>query len=363
MAETEDEVDALHPRLSTQLIGQESAEQRLLKAYLSGKMHHAWILGGARGIGKATLAYKFATFVLRYPDPAAFDDRPANLDVDPDDPVARRIVSQGHADLLAITPAWDHRNKRYKTEIGATEARQASNFFARTAGEGGWRVCIVDPAGSMNVTAANALLKILEEPPSRALFLLVADTPGRLLQTIRSRCLRLDLKPLDDSNVSDVLRTLVARDAGLDLSGASSIVPYAGGSPGRAARILKEGGFKIFETFLAIAEKLPTLDRKMSLRLAQQLAARNAALEFLQFCDLLLSWLTQHAGNAARGSTQPPFVQNPASWASAYDEINRSLRRTNALNLDKQNAILNVLNILAGAAATPPASGGFAQAG
>lgn len=235
MAETEDEVDALHPRLSTQLIGQESAEQRLLKTYLSGKMHHAWILGGARGIGKATLAYKFATFVLRYPDPAAFDDRPANLDVDPDDPVARRIVSQGHADLLAITPAWDHRNKRYKTEIGATEARQASNFFARTAGEGGWRVCIVDPAGSMNVTAANALLKILEEPPSRALFLLVADTPGRLLQTIRSRCLRLDLKPLDDSNVSDVLRTLVARDAGLDLSGASSIVPYAGGSPGRAA--------------------------------------------------------------------------------------------------------------------------------
>ena len=153
---TEDDIqDPLHPRLTNQLLGQEAAEKHLLDAYLSGKMHHAWILGGPPGIGKATLAYRLAKFILANPDPRSMLVPPESLEVDPDDPVARRVVAQGHSDLLAVTPAWDQRNKRYKTEIGVAEARKASEFFARTAGEGGWRVCIVDPAGSMNASAAN----------------------------------------------------------------------------------------------------------------------------------------------------------------------------------------------------------------
>ncbi len=317
-------------------------------------MHHAWILGGPGGIGKATLAYRFATFVLANPDPSSLLVPPASLDVDPDDLVARRVVAQAHPDLFLVTPAWDARNKRPKTEIGVAEARQASNFFARTAGEGGWRVCIVDPAARMNASAANALLKILEEPPSRALFLLIADAPGRLLRTIRSRCLRLDLKPLAPDAMTSVLQDLAVRDPSLDLADANQIASLAGGSPGRAVQILREGGYKRFEEFLTIVRALPALNRGAGLKLAQQLAARNAAAEFLQFCDLLLSWLPEHIAQAARALPSQPEVRHPGAWAAAYDEINRSLRQVNALNLDKQAAILSVLECLARAAAEPP---------
>ncbi|MEM7427414.1 MAG: DNA polymerase III subunit delta' [Pseudomonadota bacterium] len=364
MADENDIAEPLHPRLSTRLIGQQAAEKHLLEAYLSGKMHHAWILGGPPGIGKATLAYRMAKFVLANPDPQAMLVPPDSLEVDPDDPVARRVVAQGHADLLTVTPAWDQRNKRYKTEISVTEARRASEFFARTAGEGGWRVCIVDPAGSMNAAAANALLKILEEPPEKALFLLVTDVPGRLLRTIRSRCVRLDLRALDAPDVKSVLEGLRDRDPELDLSAAATVTQYADGSPGRALQILKEGGFKSFETFLQMAGRLPQLDRKAALRLAQQLSGRGAASEFAQFCDLMLAWLSQHIADAARKAGQTgatPVVQNPAVWAEAHDEISRSLRRANALNLDRQNTVLSVLNTLAKAAAVPPPAAGIAR--
>ena len=356
MAETEEDVEPLHPRLTQGLRGHETAECKLLDSYLSGRMHHAWILAGPGGIGKATLAYRFATFVLANPDPTKMLVPPTTLDVDPNDPVARRIVAQAHPDLLLVTPAWDQRNKRPKTEIGVTEARQASNFFARTAGEGGWRVCIVDPAARMNATAANALLKILEEPPSRALFLLVSDAPGRLLRTIRSRCLKLDLKPLESDAMFAVLQDLAARDSELKIADAEKITALAWGSPGRAVQILREGGYKRFEEFLNIARGLPHVNRPAGLKLAQQLAARNAAAEFLQFCELLLSWLPAHIAQAASAPSAEPKVQHPGAWATAYDEINRSLRQVNALNLDKQAAILSVLDRLARAAAEPAPS-------
>lgn len=354
MAEPDDDIEPLHPRLTQRLYGHEAAEKALLDAFLSGRMHHAWILGGPGGIGKATLAYRFATFVLANPNPSDQLLAPASLDVDPDNPVARRIVAQAHPDLLVVEPAWDQRNKRPKTEIGVDEARAASNFFSRTAGEGGWRVCIVDPAARMNATAANALLKILEEPPAKALFLLVTDAPGRLLRTIRSRCLKLDLKTLEDDAMNAVLKDLSARDKGLDLANADKVASLAGGSPGRAVQILREGGYKRFEEFLTIARELPAVNRSAGLRLAQQLAGRGAAAEFIQFCDLLLSWLPMHIARAARAASTEPAVLHPGAWAAAYDEINRSLRQVNALNLDKQAAILSVLDRLARAAAEPP---------
>ena len=349
----EEDVEPLHPRLTRILHGQEAAEQRLLDAYLSGRMHHAWILGGPAGIGKATLAYRFATFVLANPDPKSLLVPPQSLDVEPDNLVARRIVAQAHPDLLLVSPAWDQRNKRFKTEITVAEAREASSFFARTAGEGGWRVCIVDPAARMNANAANALLKILEEPPERALFLLIADAPGRLLRTIRSRCLRLDLKPLEEGATEEVLKDLAGRDPSLDLKDAGQVAALAGGSPGRAIQILQEGGYKRFEEFLGLARGLPTLNTRAALKLAQQLAGRSAAQEFIQFCDLLLSWLPDHIAKAARAGRVEPEVRHPGAWAEAYDEINRSLRQVNALNLDKQAAILSVLDLLAQAAAKP----------
>jgi hypothetical protein len=176
------------------------------RAYLSGRLHHAWLLAGPRGIGKATLAYRFARFLFspsrsRRPSPR----RRNSLDVAPEDPAAKLVAARSHPDLLVVQRAIDPRRPiksgkdkiaQLKSSISVEDSRDASHFFSLSPAMGGWRVCIVDAADDLNADAANALLKVLEEPPARSVFVIVAHAPGRLLATIRSRCIRLDLKPL-----------------------------------------------------------------------------------------------------------------------------------------------------------------------
>ncbi|MCA3555554.1 DNA polymerase III subunit delta', partial [Aestuariivirga sp.] len=171
-----------HPRSATELIGHENDESRLLQAAQTGKLHHAWLISGPKGIGKATLAYRFAKFLLQ--TPTAEKARKHNsLHVPPDSHVFRQIAAGAHPDLLVIERGVDQRSKRLKTEIAVDDARRAQNFFAQTAATGGWRVAVVDPADDLNTASANALLKIIEEPPKQSIFLIVAHQPGRLLPT------------------------------------------------------------------------------------------------------------------------------------------------------------------------------------
>ena len=204
------------PQETTCLRGHPEGVLTLDRAWQSSRLHHAWILSGAPGIGKATLAYQFARTILGGADPNAS---------------ARRIASASHPDLLVVARAQDEKRQRLRTEIVLDDVRPINLFLRRTAAEGGWRVVIVDGADHLNRNAANALLKLLEEPPPKAIMLLVCSAPGRLLPTIRSRCRSLRLAPLDDVVMREVLDPLLP-----DLSphDRQSLVELAGGSPGRA---------------------------------------------------------------------------------------------------------------------------------
>src|SRR5438309_5166932 len=197
----EQEMAVKHPRETTELFGHREAETALLNAYRSGRIPHAWLIGGAAGIGKATLAYRMARFVLAHPNPNAPDvQRAETLSVDPSDPVARHVAAGAHGGLLTLERSLNDKGV-LRTVITVDETRETISFFGSTAAVEGWRVCIVDTVDELNANAANALLKVLEEPPHQSLFLLVSHAPARVLPTIQSRCRKLPLRPLETADV------------------------------------------------------------------------------------------------------------------------------------------------------------------
>src|SRR3979411_1626567 len=194
--QVEPKIAVVHPRETTALSGHREAEQALLNAYRSGRIPHAWLIGGAQGIGKATLAYRMARFRLAHRDPLAPRVQSAEtLEVDPAHPVARHVAAGAHGGLLTLERTLNDKGVM-RTVITVDETRETISFFGSTAAVEGWRVCIVDTVDELNPNAANALLKVLEEPPQQSLFLLVSHAPARVLPTIQSRCRKLPLRPL-----------------------------------------------------------------------------------------------------------------------------------------------------------------------
>lgn len=342
------EVDAVDgvalPRERFDLFGQEAAEAVLLDAYRSGRIHHAWILGGPKGIGKATLAFRFARFVLAHPDPRGPDvAAAADLAVAPDHPVARRIAAGSHADLLHLRRPWDEKAKRFKTELPVEEIRRTVSFFGSTAGEGGWRIAIVDSADELNVNSANALLKILEEPPPRSLFLVVAHSPGRLLPTIRSRCRRLDLAPLHPHAIAAALGRLEVEGEPRVFAEAAEL---ADGSLRRAMTLVAADGVGLMRALEAIVARAPDLDVRAAHAFADRVAARGADEAF----DVAVDFLGEVATRAARAALETRGLAAAAAFAEAHDEIVRIVARGDALNLDRKATILAALRTLAEAA-------------
>jgi DNA polymerase-3 subunit delta' len=328
-----------HPRRRTDLKGHRDAEELLLRQYACGRLHHGWLLAGPRGIGKATIAYRLARFLLTHPDPISAGES-TSLYVSPDYPVARRIAARGHADLFTLERAYDTKYERLKTEIAVDDVRRASGFFARTAGEGGWRICIVDAAEDLNTESANALLKILEEPPAHSLFILISHQPGRLLPTIRSRCLRLDLNPLSEPDTIAVLEGITDQGPE-DVRRAAQL---SRGSPGRALELLNSAGAEYFDLLRQLMARSQPLDIAEEISIADGLQGREMGEDFMIFCELLLT----HVADLARRSA---VAGRGAGLARAHEEIGHSLRQANALNLDRRQTILDVLAILGSAKA------------
>ncbi|MFN5121431.1 MAG: DNA polymerase III subunit delta', partial [Bradyrhizobium sp.] len=254
----EQERTARHPRETSDLFGHREAEATLLDAYRSGRIPHAWLIGGAQGVGKATLAYRMARFVLAFRNPKSSQVQAApTLRVDPSDAVARQITAGAHGGLLVLERGLNDRGVM-RTVITVDETRETISFFGSTAAVDGWRVCIVDTVDELNPNAANALLKILEEPPQQSLFLLVSHAPSRVLPTILSRCRKLLLRPLETDDV--VRAAAAATDIDAEDPALLEAAAASEGSVGRALSLLGGDALKLQQRTAALLATLPSVD-------------------------------------------------------------------------------------------------------
>jgi DNA polymerase-3 subunit delta' len=353
--------DFPHPREVSVLVGQDEAEQAVFEAFMSGRMHHAWLLTGPKGIGKATLAYRIARFVLRYGVPEVAEAAKAKgLSVPEGDPVFRQVAAQSHPNVLPIHRPYDDKAKRLKSVIPVEEVRRTANFFGMSAGAGGWRVAIIDAADDMNINAENALLKVLEEPPSRGLFLLVSHQPGRLLPTIRSRCRVLRLKPLVPADIAEVL---AANDIKASKEERIAIARLAEGSAGRALSIAAGGGLDLYKEIAALLMPLPKLNVKGVHMLADKVARRGADEAYETAIELLSDWLQRLVRTGAGAPPEADLVPGEGAamarlagsggldrWVEVWEKISQSVARAEALNTDRKLVILNVFSMLESAA-------------
>ena len=328
-----------HPRETLTLHGHVEAEHAFLDAYRGGRMPHAWLIGGARGIGKATLAYRMARFVFAHPDPAIPAVQNAeSLALPADDPAVRRVAAQGHSDLLALERVEDDKGKM-STVIPVDMVRKTIGLFGSTAGEGGWRVCIVDSADELNAAGANALLKILEEPPAKCLLLVVSHAPGRLLPTIRSRCRRLALRPLSPEDVARSLADALQRDAGEpDIKAAATA---SDGSIARALDLLGGTALKVREQVNTLLGALPAVNPRDLHALGDALGRDESA--FAAFVDAVRDWLSARV-TAARA--EPSRL---ARFAEVWDRLNKAARDVEIFHLERKPFVFNVFDWLAAA--------------
>jgi DNA polymerase III subunit delta' len=315
----------------------------LLAAWSAGRMPHAWLINGPRGIGKATLAYRFVRFVMAGGGKdGLFGGGADSLAVAESDPVFRRIAAGGHADLMTLEPGMVHPDTgKVSQEIVIAHVRRTIEFLLKTAAEDGWRAVIVDEAEAMNRNAANALLKVLEEPPPRCMILLISHSPGRLLPTIRSRCRSLVLRALSNPQVN----TLLAKHGPeLDQDERTTLVELSKGSVGRAIELADRGGVELYRELNALLDAMPALDAAAIHGLADRLArnGEDAAAGFRTVMELAADWVSRRLQAAPSSTNQ---------WAAAWDRINRLSGATEGLNLDRKQALLVALFSIQRAAA------------
>jgi DNA polymerase III subunit delta' len=331
------------PRETTSLFGHGEAERALLDAYKSGRIPHAWLIGGQPGIGKATLAFRMARFVLAHPDPRVPEVQAAtSLAIDPTHPVARRIATQAQGDLLVLERSINEQTGKFYTVIRVDDVRRTVPFFGSTAGEGGWRIAIVDAVDDLQREGANALLKVLEEPPQRSLLLLVSHAPGRELPTIRSRCRRLLLRPLAIEDVARALAKTTDRDAAD--SEVSQAAEAAEGSVGRALALLDGPVLALRQRILELFAQLPDPDPRTLHAVGEAIGGTDPkTLE--TFMDLVNGWLSARLGRASQGAAQMARV------AETWEKVNRAVREAEDYNLERKPLVFSVFGALAEAVA------------
>ncbi|HET6183958.1 MAG TPA: DNA polymerase III subunit delta' [Acetobacteraceae bacterium] len=328
------------PRANPFLIGHEAAEAAVLEAMRAGRLHHAWLIEGPEGVGKATLAFRFARHLLAG-KPAA-----PSLALDPANPVFRRVAAGGHADLIVIERTYDAARKRMRRVIQVEDVRRISAFMGLTPAEGGWRVVIVDGAEDLNPPAFNALLKILEEPPSRAILLLTCAAPGRLPPTIHSRCRHLRLHPLSDAAMATALARYLPE---LDEAARGRLIALADGSPGRALLLAEEDGIALAELVDAVLWQLPELPPARGYEIADRLGRTEDA--FGTFMDLLRATIAAAVRAQARGRADPEQARLASlrpldAWGDVWQALTRLQDETERFALDKRQAILTGLEML-----------------
>jgi DNA polymerase III subunit delta' len=307
---------AWHPRHAAQVVGHGVAAEQFYKSFDAGKPHHAWLLTGPKGIGKATLAYQLARHVLGQKNQAQ---------------AARWIGARAHPDLFVLErKLGDTKPRKLKTEISVDDARGLSEFFSHTS-SGSWRVGLVDAADDLSGESANALLKLVEEPPPKCLLLLVCHMPGRLLRTMRSRCTRLPLQPLTEVESFHILNGL-ALETQPKPEDLAMVAQMSAGSPGRSLSLLNSEAAKAFKSFLASPRHQPA----SVIAIGNRFGGRSATFDdFNIFAELLLDW------TATKAATSAHF-----GLAQAHSKIAENIRITNAFNLDRRQAVIAAVSLV-----------------
>jgi len=327
-AETDRVEGAAHPRQTTRLIGQNAALGIVSRAIRGRRPPQAWLMCGPPGVGKATLAYRIARYLLAY---GASDRGPADLGVPPNDPVSVQVAAGSHPGVLVVKRSINPDTGKLRNETVVDDVRRLSSFFGLTSGAGGWRVVIVDTADDMNASAANALLKLLEEPPSRAMLLLLSNVPGRLLPTIRSRCQRLSLRLLSDADMEGELSRLLPD---MNATERASLTRLSGGSIGAALRLAGGEGVTLAQDAARLVDLSGQPDIPALFALADRLVRITDGLDMLG--EFLIQTLTDRV--RARALAGQPAMNK---WADALESLRRSFARTGALNLDPRQTLLS----------------------
>lgn len=349
--------DAPHPRFCPRVFGQDHAAADFLSAYNAGRLHHAWMITGPKGVGKASLAWKIARFLLSQSQATSdglFGEAalvPTTLETPSDSPLAQRIAALAEGRLLLCRRPWDDKSNRLKQDITVSEVRRLKRFFEFSAPDGGRRVVIIDAADELNASAANALLKILEEPPERTTLLLVAHRPMRLLPTIRSRCRTLACSRL----AADDMEWALA-GAGFESSNIRHLAALADGSVGEAIRLANHAGPELYQKLVALFAAGAKMDRRAAAALADSCAGAKNAERY----SLILSLLQNlHYRLAAHGASRKlneaatdellilgNLAPNPDAarrWATLAAELAARAQHAVAVNLDPSSVILDML--------------------
>lgn len=341
-----------HPRMTYELFGHRPIEQYLLKAYRDNKLPQSIILGGAEGIGKATLAWRMARFLAANPDPASSAvEHAGDLYVDSDHPAARKIEALADSDVFLLRREWNFTRKRLSTDISVDDVRKMITRFQQSSSRPGWRVGIIDSVDDLNRSSANAMLKLIEEPPPRSLFLFVANRPAQILATIRSRSQVRMMAPLAPADVKAAIAAMGPPWSNTEPPELEKAVERGQGSVRDALRCL-ESDTSLLDEFDAFAAQLPRINWAAAHALAESVAKRDKTEEFEALLAAIYDWLsTQLNARTANTSGGPVQAGSLAPLAELWEKIAITARQVETYNLDRRPFLLTLFSDLANVAA------------
>ena len=334
------------PRITEKLYGHQEALAQMLADWRAGTLAHGWLISGAKGTGKATLAYHFARAVLAGEAPEF---------IDTEHKVFRRVAAGSHADLLVVEPKFDEKKDERAREISVEQAREIAQFLSLTSGESDWRVVIIDAVDELNIAGSNAILKILEEPPPQAVLLLLSHNPGRLLPTIRSRCRSLRLKGLNQKAFNAVLRQALPE---LDVGQGGALWQLSGGSPGVAVELHEAEAIELYGDMVQLLSAAPVLDATALHRFAEKIGTGKVHNNWKLFTHMMLSLLERITLTACG---KPPVALSEEEgmvlaglsglhaahvWAGKWQQVAEQFLLAERLHLDYKQVVLVFIHSL-----------------